>query len=140
MDMCSSEGFSRRRWLSAVAAVAATAGCIGTDDTAPTTATGPCSDAFRLTERRTRLGKGVVPEVELRLENVGDRPIGYELLVVFLQGTSLGIDARTGRDRLRGRLTPGETVTVTATDDAPDIRNTQRYELTVTVSCGDTAG
>ena len=140
MDMYGSERFSRRRWLSAVAAAVATTGCVGTDDATPTAATGPCSDAFRLTERRTRLGKGVVPEVELRLENVGDRPISYELLVVFLQGTSLGIDARTGRDRLRGRLAPSETVAVTATDDAADIRNTQRYDLTVTVSCDDTAG
>jgi hypothetical protein len=137
--MRSSEGFSRRRWLSAVAAAAATAGCVGTDDATPTTATGPCSDAFQFSERRTRLGKGVVPEVELQLENAGDRHIGYELLVVFLQGTSLGIDARTGRDRLRGRLAPGETVTVTATDDTVDIRNTQRYDLEATVSCGDDA-
>ena len=95
-----------------------------------------CADQLDVVEESARLGPGTVPEVRLRLRNTGDAPLQYELLVVFQQGTSLGIDARTGRDRLSGALDPGETAVETATDDARDIRNTGQYELRPSVTCG----
>ncbi len=94
-----------------------------------------CAGALEITEESARIGPGTVPEVRLRLRNAGDVPLEYELLVVFEQGTSIGIDARTGRDVLSGTLAPGETVVETATDDARDIRNTDQYELYPSVAC-----
>ncbi|MFB6117215.1 hypothetical protein [Halosegnis sp.] len=129
---------SRRRWLAALGSttVPLTAGCIRSDTeaTAP-----PCADAFQVTEERAQLGKGVVPVVELQLANVGSTPIGYDLLVVFQQGTSLGIDARTGRAQFAGALGPDETRKVTATDDGKDAKNTQMYELEVELRCRTSA-
>lgn len=88
-----------------------------------------------MTEGATQIGPGTVPRVDVRLENTGEKPIDYELTVIFQQGTSLGIDARTGRSTLSGTLGPGETVRRTATDDARDIRNTDSYVLSLSLSC-----
>lgn len=131
----------RRRYLRTLCAglAGASAGCAGRGGTSGRTAgatdDAPCADSFRVTEEATRIGPGTVPRVDIRLENTGEKPIDYELTVIFQQGTSLGIDARTGRNTLSGRLGPGETVRRTATDDARDIRNTDSYVLSVSLSC-----
>jgi hypothetical protein len=133
--------WSRRRWLATVGAgvSAGLAGCVGSD-AGPTIAVSgeaPCADAVAVTEEAARVVTGQRPEVRLRLRNTGDVPVAYEVRVVFLQGTSLGIDARTGRTTLDGTLGPGETTTRVATDDARDVRNTDTYELDVSVACAE---
>ncbi|MFB6192298.1 MAG: hypothetical protein ABEI11_03135 [Haloarculaceae archaeon] len=130
----------RRRYLLGLAAAASvpTAGCATTagagtrtgDDDRP-----PCAAGFDVTVLDARIGKGTVPELRLRLRNDGESPVAYRLSVVFRQGTSLGIEARTGRDSLSGRLAAGESVEVTATDDAPDVRNTTDYRIDASVTC-----
>jgi hypothetical protein len=65
-----------------------------------------CADGFEVTEQSARVGPGQVPEVWLRVRNDGTVTVDYELVVVFEQGTSLGIDARTGRDVLSGDASP----------------------------------
>jgi len=132
----------RRQWLRTlgVGIAGVTAGCAGRDGandrTAGATDDAPCADNFRITDEATQIGLGTVPRVDIRLENTGEGPIDYELTAIFQQGTSLGIDARTGRSTLSGTLGPGETVHRTATDDARDIRNTDSYVLSVSLSCG----
>jgi hypothetical protein len=86
-------------------------------------------------EEAARIETGRVPKVSLRLENRGDAPLAYEVRVIFTQRTSLGIDARTGRDVVSGRLAPGGTAGVLATDDARDVRNTDAYDVDVSVTC-----
>jgi hypothetical protein len=94
-----------------------------------------CADGFRIAERDATIGKGIVPEVRLSLRNDGSEPVAYEIRVIFRQGTSLGIETRTGRDTLVGTIPAGETVTATATDDSLDTRNTTEYVLAVSLSC-----
>ncbi|PSP94700.1 hypothetical protein BRC91_04840 [Halobacteriales archaeon QS_4_62_28] len=95
----------------------------------------PCAEGFRITEAEVDIGNEQIPVVELALHNGGDVPVGYEIRVVFQQRTSLGKEARTGRDMLTGTIPPGETVMQTATDDATDIRSTTRYGLDVSLRC-----
>jgi hypothetical protein len=137
--MSSRTSLRRRRWLGllGVGAVTALAGCADTDSGPPLSVTGdaPCADAVTVTEEAARIETGAVPEVRLRIHNTGDEPVTYELRVIFLQGTSLGIDSRTGRQTLSGTLAPGESRLVVATDDARDVRNTDAYELSLSVSC-----
>jgi hypothetical protein len=95
----------------------------------------PCAEEFRIVEREATIGKGTVPEVRLALRNEGSEPVAYVVRVIFRQGTSLGIETRTGRDTLEGTVPAGETVTATATDDSLDTRNTTEYVLGVSLSC-----
>lgn len=131
--------WNRRRLLGAVGAGATTllAGCADTDGRSAVDVTGesPCVDGVTVTEEAVRIATGEVPEVRLRLRNAGSEPVDYEVRVVFLQGTSLGIDARTGRAVVSGTLAPGETTVEVVTDDARDVRNTDTYDLDVSVVC-----
>ncbi|MBB6646100.1 hypothetical protein [Halobellus ruber] len=95
----------------------------------------PCADDFEVVEEAARIELGSQPSVRLRFRNTGEVPIRYEVTVIFEQGTSLGIPARTGRDTLSGRLDPGETVVASATDDAADIENTEFYDVSVSLEC-----
>jgi hypothetical protein len=134
---------SRRRYLAGLSAVLSSvlAGCTGATrvgEGAPPTEEPPaCAEGVRISEASARIGDGRVPAVTLRVHNAGDAVVEYEVVVIFQQGTSLGIDARTGRDTLSGRVGPGETVTATATatDDAQESRNTDDYELDVSLAC-----
>jgi len=106
------------------------------DSAGPDATNGPaCANDVEVTEQSARVELGQVPEVEVRVRNTGSVTLDYELVVVFEQGTSLGIDARTGRDMLTGTLEPDEAVVETATDDASDVRNTDHYELSLSVTC-----
>ena len=133
--------WERRRYLRTLGAGVAgsLAGCstaLGSSDGGSGSGAGSaCAETLDITEESIQIGPGNVPEVRLRLHNRGDLQLEYEVLVVFEQGTSLGIDARTGRDVLSGTLDPGETAQETATDDARDIRNTDQYELHPSVDC-----
>lgn len=127
---------SRRGFLGALAAgLSAVAGCSTTDATGRTTTARPCATGFEIADRRVRIERGTTPEVTLTLHNGGETPIEYEVTVRFTQGTSLGRSIRSGRDVLTGPLAPGETVTRTATDDAPEVENTSGYDLAVSVEC-----
>jgi len=132
--------WTRRRCLRALGLSLAgpLAGCsTAVGDNAGSDATdGPaCADDVEVTEQSARIELGQTPEVQLRVQNTGSVTLDYELVVVFEQGTSLGIDARTGRDILTGTLEPDEAVLKTATDDASDVRNTDHYELSLSVTC-----
>jgi hypothetical protein len=139
--MADDSEWERRRYLRMFGAGVAgsLAGCsraLGSSDGGSGKGAGSaCADALEITEQSARIGPGTIPEVQLSLHNAGDVALEYEVLVVFQQGTSLGIDARTGRDVLAGTLDPGETVVETATDDARDVRNTDQYELRPSVAC-----
>jgi hypothetical protein len=132
----------RREYIAGLAAAVATlAGCTaGASDPGGPTLRGEsdrpsCAEGFRIVEREATIGKGTIPEVRLALQNDGSGPVAYEVRVIFRQGTSLGIEARTGRDTLAGTVPAGETVTATATDDSLDARNTTEYVLGVSLSC-----
>ena len=97
----------------------------------------PCADGLRIREIAATVGGGTRPVVEFHVENQGSKPLRYELQVIFEQGTSSGIDARTGRSTVSGTLNPGETMTHQVSDDARDIRNTDSYAVNVAVTCPD---
>ncbi len=94
-----------------------------------------CADDFGIFEESAQIELGSQPTVRLRLRNAGEVPIGYDITVIFEQGTSLGIPARTGRAELSGRVDAGETTVVSATDDASDVENTESYKLNVSLDC-----
>jgi hypothetical protein len=129
--------WSRRRWLELLGVCAATAlaGCADTGPPVAVTGDAACADAVTVTEVAVRIRTGTIPRVELGLHNTGAEPVAYEGRVVFIQGTSLGIDTRTGRDAFSGTLAPDERTSVVATDDARDVRNTDAYELFLSVTC-----
>jgi hypothetical protein len=131
----------RRQYLSGVAVglACATAACSQQQTAGGDTPTDgnrpPCADGFRVVEESARVESGTVPEVRLRLENAGDSTVAYEIRVIFQQSTSLGIEARTGRDSLSGTVSPGETLQRQATDDSYEIQNTDTYLLETSVRC-----
>lgn len=133
------EGTNRRRYLAAVsgAVTMLTAGCTQSANTSSNEP--PCADAFEITEESIQLGGGVIPEIELQFANVGPIPIGYDVGVIFKQGTSLGKYARTGRAQFAGTLAPEEARVIVATSEGPEIENTDIYELNVELDCGETA-
>ncbi|MFB6297789.1 MAG: hypothetical protein ABEH56_04640 [Salinirussus sp.] len=145
--MTDRSGWDRRRCLRVAGAglAGALAGCAGTASDAGGGRTvevrdaPSCAEGFTITETSATVGTGTVPEVRLRLRNEGDVPVRYDVLVVFEQGTSLGIDARTGRDSLTGTLEPAAEVVLTATDDATDIERTDNYEVSASVGCASEA-
>lgn len=127
----------RRELLGGVAAaLSAVAGCSTTGTTGQgTTARPSCAAGFEVRDRQASIERGTAPTVTLTLHNAGETPVEYEVTVQFTQGTSLGRPIRSGRDVLTGTLASGETVTRTATDDAPEIENTSGYELAVAIAC-----
>ena len=97
----------------------------------------PCADDLQIRQIGATVGGGTRPVVEFRIKNQGSEPIKYELQVIFEQGTSLGIDARTGRSTVSGTLSAGETIIQQVSDDARDIQNTDSYTVNVAVTCPD---
>jgi hypothetical protein len=140
--MCTRRRWRRREYVAGLAAaVTGLSGCTaGAGDSSGSMGMGasdppPCAEGFRIAERDATIGKGTVPEVRLALRNDGSESVAYDIKVIFRQGTSLGIETRTGRDTLAGTVPAGETVVATATDDSLDIRNTTEYVLGVSLSC-----
>jgi hypothetical protein len=98
----------------------------------------PCADDLQIKQIAATVGGEVHPVVELQVENQGSNPISYELQVIFEQGTSLGIDARTGRSTVTETVDGGEIITHQVSDNARDIKNTDSYIVNVVaVNCQD---
>lgn len=141
--MATEQGVARRRFLQAagVAVAGGLAGCARSGAVAEPSeelefqSDATCADDFEIFEEAAQIELGSRPTVRLRLRNAGESPIGYDITVIFEQGTSLGIPARTGRAELSGALGPGETLVEAATDDASDVENTESYKLNVSLDC-----
>ncbi len=135
------ERLSRRRLLRAGGVAACgLAGCAtrngeGGDETVAVSVDGDCAGRLRVAVVAARVEPGSTPRVELRVENGGDAPVGYDVVVVFRQPTSLGQPVRAGRARVTGTLAPGERVGTTATSEGREATNADRYEVSATASC-----
>jgi len=133
------EGPNRRRLLRAGGAAAcALAGCTARgsgDETRAVPVDGDCAERLRVSVTAARVEPGTTPRVDLRVENDGDAPVGYDVAVVFRQPTSLGQPVRAGRAGVTGTLAPGERVAETAAGDGREATNADRYEVRATGSC-----